>query len=67
MINNLTGGNVQEKAKELKAMLTEEFWPWYCNYMVIRRAAQEPNFQHLYEALIAAIQVSLITFPCQFF
>ena len=61
MINNLTASNVEEKAKELKGMLSEEFWDWFFSYIVIKRAAQEPNFQHLYEALIAALEVRQVT------
>ena len=57
MMNNLTSANVEEKAKELRDLLTEEYWSWFCTYIVIKRAAQEPNFQHLYESLITGLQV----------
>lgn len=63
MINNLSLSNVNEKAKELKGFLTEEYWDWFCTYIVIKRAAQEHNFQHLYEALVTALQVRLFPPP----
>ena len=48
MINNLTRDNLDGKADELKKALKPELWPWFCNYMVIRRVAQEANHQNLY-------------------
>lgn len=58
LINNLSASNMEQKAKELKELLTEEFWPWFCNYMVVKRAAQEQNFHKLYASLLHALQVS---------
>lgn len=48
MINNLTRDNLEAKAEELKKALQRDMWPWFCNYMVIRRVAQEANHQNLY-------------------
>ena len=48
MVNNLTRDNLEAKAEELKKALKPEMWPWFCNYMVIRRVAQEANHQNLY-------------------
>ena len=48
MINNLTRDTLEAKAEELKKALKPEMWPWFCNYMVIRRVAQEANHQNLY-------------------
>ena len=48
MINNLTRDNLDGKADELKKALKPDMWPWFCNYMVIRRVAQEANHQNLY-------------------
>ena len=52
MINNLTRDNLDGKADELKKALKPELWPWFCNYMVIRRVAQEANHQNLYMQVI---------------
>ena len=48
LVNNLSGNNLEAKAKELKAILTSDTYPWFANYMVVKRAAQEANFHHLY-------------------
>ena len=53
MINNLTRDNLDGKADELKKALKPEMWPWFCNYMVIRRVAQEANHQNLYMQVTA--------------
>ena len=47
-LNNMTRENLHGKADELKKALKPEMWPWFCNYMVIRRVAQEANHQNLY-------------------
>ena len=40
ILNNLTAGNLPAKTPELRRLLTAERWPWFCNYLVVRRAAQ---------------------------
>ena len=57
LINNLTKSNLKQKASELKDFLTEEYWPWFCNYMVVKRAAQEQNYHLLYASLLQELQV----------
>ena len=58
LINNLSNSNLKQKATELKGHLTEEYWPWFCNYMVVKRAAQEQNFHLLYASLLLDLQVT---------
>jgi len=48
LINNVSKMNMTAKAKEVKAAVPEEFMPWFANYMVVKRAAQEPNFHEMY-------------------
>jgi CCR4-NOT transcription complex subunit 1 len=55
MVNNLSHQNLEQKAEDLKKLLNAENWPWFANYMVVKRAAQEPNFHALY------LQVCLIS------
>ena len=66
LINNLSNSNLDQKAKELKELIQEEFWPWFCNYMVVKRAAQEQNFHVLYASLLNALQVHKHTVACLF-
>jgi CCR4-NOT transcription complex subunit 1 len=47
-MNNLSSINLETKVKELKALITEEYFSWFANYLVVKRAAQEPNFHPLY-------------------
>lgn len=48
IFNNLTTTNVEEKLVKLKELVGEEHVCWLANYMVVKRAAQEANFHHLY-------------------
>lgn len=52
VVNNLSTSNLETKSKTLQGVLLLVFWPWFSNYMVVKRAAQEPNFHTLYLALL---------------
>lgn len=39
-INNLARDNLQDKLEIMSDLVTDEFWPWFANYMVVKRAAQ---------------------------
>lgn len=40
IVNNLSTANLEAKGNSLKDLLPREFWPWFSNYMVVKRAAQ---------------------------
>lgn len=40
IVNNLSTANLESKSRDLKDLLPKEFWPWFANYMVVKRAAQ---------------------------
>ena len=40
IINNITVMNTEQKVKELKAQVAPPFWPWFANYLIVKRAAQ---------------------------
>ncbi|KAL2514000.1 transcription regulator [Forsythia ovata] len=48
IINNLSVTNFEAKAKELTDILKEQYYPWFAQYMVMKRASIEPNFHDLY-------------------
>ncbi|CAA7410810.1 unnamed protein product [Spirodela intermedia] len=48
MINNISLTNVDAKAKEFIEILNEKYYPWFAQYMVMKRASIEPNFHDLY-------------------
>eukprot|EP00123_Amoebidium_parasiticum_P018848 comp24302_c0_seq2/m.45619 comp24302_c0_seq2/g.45619 ORF comp24302_c0_seq2/g.45619 comp24302_c0_seq2/m.45619 type:complete len:1529 (-) comp24302_c0_seq2:771-5357(-) len=48
IVNNLSENNVEEKAAESKAILSEMYYPWLAWYIVVKRASLEANFHSLY-------------------
>ncbi|KAL5999839.1 hypothetical protein ACLOJK_038126 [Asimina triloba] len=48
MINNISASNTDAKAKEFTEILKEQHYPWFAQYMVMKRASIEPNFHELY-------------------
>ena len=40
LINNISPKNVDSKVNEMRDLITQELWPWFANYMVVKRAAQ---------------------------
>ncbi|RLN39514.1 hypothetical protein C2845_PM01G21230 [Panicum miliaceum] len=39
---------IEAKAKEFNEVLHEQYYPWFAQYMVMKRASIEPNFHDLY-------------------
>ncbi|XP_010933666.1 uncharacterized protein [Elaeis guineensis] len=48
MINNISTSNMDAKAKEFNEVVKEQYYPWFAQYMVMKRASIEPNFHNLY-------------------
>ncbi|GLT84370.1 hypothetical protein SLE2022_026050 [Rubroshorea leprosula] len=48
IINNISSANIEAKAKEFTEILKELYYPWFAQYMVMKRASIEPNFHDLY-------------------
>ncbi|KAK2981457.1 hypothetical protein RJ640_017479, partial [Escallonia rubra] len=48
IINNLSSANVESKAKEFTEFFTDQYFAWFAQYMVMKRASIEPNFHDLY-------------------
>ncbi|XP_020538535.1 CCR4-NOT transcription complex subunit 1 isoform X2 [Jatropha curcas] len=48
IINNISVANIEAKAKEFTEILKEQYYPWFAQYMVMKRASIEPNFHDLY-------------------
>ena len=40
------------KANELRESISDEFWTWIAQYLVMKRASIEPNFHTLYAQFI---------------
>ncbi|KAM1140419.1 hypothetical protein ACFX19_041194 [Malus domestica] len=48
IINNISVANVEAKSKEFAEIMKEQYYPWFAQYMVMKRASIEPNFHDLY-------------------
>ena len=53
IVNNITLSNVDAKTKELAALVTSTYHLWFVNYLVVKRAAQEPNYHKVYVSLVS--------------
>lgn len=54
-VNNMTGDNLQSKIPDIKALLNENFYFWFANYIVSDRAKLEPNNHELYSDLVEGL------------
>lgn len=52
LVNNLALTNIEAKVRELRELVQSVHYLWFSNYMVVKRAAQEPNFHPTYAALV---------------
>ena len=43
MINNISSSNVEAKAKEFTEILSEQYYPWFAQYMVMKRLDKKSN------------------------
>ncbi|VVC94202.1 unnamed protein product, partial [Leptidea sinapis] len=57
IFNNLSQLNLQTKCDELKEILTEEFYPWLAQYLVMKRASIELNFHALYSNFLDVLKI----------
>ncbi|KAG0416949.1 hypothetical protein HPB47_006047 [Ixodes persulcatus] len=57
IINNLSQMNLPQKTEEFKEVVKEEYWPWFAQYLVMKRASIEPNFHTLYANFLDTVKV----------
>eukprot|EP00884_Botryococcus_braunii_P017999 jgi/Botrbrau1/4883/Bobra.0032s0038.1 len=58
LMNNLAPNNVDAKVAEFRSLLGEEYMAWFANYLVVKRAAQEPNFHTLYISFVNGLDIN---------
>lgn len=57
IFNNLSQLNLQSKCDELKEIVSEEYWPWISQYLVMKRASIEFNFHLLYSNFLDTLKM----------
>lgn len=57
IFNNLSQLNLQTKCDELREIVSEEYWPWISQYLVMKRASIEVNFHALYSNFLDTLKV----------
>ncbi|KAI4469623.1 ccr4-not transcription complex [Holotrichia oblita] len=57
IFNNLSQLNLQTKCDELRDIVSDEFWPWISQYLVMKRASIELNFHALYSNFLDVLKV----------
>ncbi|KAJ3339474.1 hypothetical protein HDU93_008188 [Gonapodya sp. JEL0774] len=54
-VNNVAPDNLQDKVAKIKESLKPQYYRWFANYLVVKRASQEPNQHGLYMAMLDAL------------
>lgn len=57
IFNNLSQLNLQSKCDELRELVSEEYWMWISQYLVMKRASIELNFHALYSNFLDTLKV----------
>ena len=60
IINNVSPANVEEKVAQMRDMLPEEYYDWFAQYLVVKRASIEPNFHSLYILVLDTFKSPLL-------
>uniref|UniRef100_A0A8D9AYG7 CCR4-NOT transcription complex subunit 1 n=1 Tax=Cacopsylla melanoneura TaxID=428564 RepID=A0A8D9AYG7_9HEMI len=61
VFNNLSQLNLNTKCDELRNLVTEEYWLWLSQYLVMKRASIEFNFHVLYSNFLDEIKLPEVT------
>lgn len=62
VFNNLSQLNLQTKCDEIRDLVTEEYWPWIAQYLVMKRASIELNFHALYSNFIDTLKINEVQY-----
>ncbi|KAL9690797.1 hypothetical protein QQ045_011207 [Rhodiola kirilowii] len=60
IFNNISTANVDSKAKEFAEILKEQHYPWFSQYLVMKRASIEPNYHELYLKFIDKVNLKFL-------
>lgn len=48
---------MQQKCDEIREIVTEEYWPWMAQYLVMKRASVELGFHALYSNFLECLKL----------
>lgn len=57
IFNNLSQLNLQSKCDELREIVSDDYWPWISQYLVMKRASIEVNFHALYSNFLDTLKI----------
>lgn len=57
IFNNLSQLNLQTKCDELREIISDEYWAWISQYLVMKRASIELNFHVLYSNFLDTLKI----------
>ncbi|CAG9826421.1 unnamed protein product [Diabrotica balteata] len=60
IFNNLSQLNLKQKCDELKELVSDEYYPWLAQYLVMKRASIEFNFHGLYSNFLDTLGINEI-------
>ncbi|VVB06762.1 unnamed protein product [Arabis nemorensis] len=60
IINNVSATNIDSKGKEFTEILSTQYYPWFAQYMVMKRASIEGKFHDLYLKFLAKVNSQLL-------
>ncbi|KAL0654744.1 LOW QUALITY PROTEIN: hypothetical protein Bca4012_097435 [Brassica carinata] len=60
IINNISLANIESKGKDFAEILPQQYYPWFAQYMVMKRASIEPNFHDLYLKFLDKVDSKLL-------
>ncbi|CAI9279427.1 unnamed protein product [Lactuca saligna] len=52
IFNTLSIANIEAKVEEFTKILEEPYYPWFAQYLVMKRASSEPNFHKLFMSFL---------------
>lgn len=58
IFNNLSQLNLKVKCDELREHISDEYYPWLSQYLVMKRASIEFNFHNLYSNCVDALNIN---------
>ncbi|CAN8296001.1 unnamed protein product [Cochlearia groenlandica] len=60
IVNNISSANIESKGKEFGEILPHQYYPWFAQYIVMKRASIEPNFHDLYLKFLEKVDSKLL-------